>query len=78
MYAFELSARVPAESAFWTIFVPKIKQLTKNQAKQSGDHRHPYLPPSIKKFGHVGTLTQAGTGATSEMGSGMAGTKTMA
>jgi len=45
---------------------------TAEQQKAHPTNRKPYSPPSLKEFGTVGLLTQAGSGLSSEtMGNGM-------
>jgi len=46
-------------------FVAKIEQKIKQSVGRAAV-RKPYLPPTLKEFGPVGALTQAGTGAKSE------------
>ena len=48
-------------------FVAKIEGKIKKSVGRAAV-RKPYLPPTLKEFGPVGALTQAGTGAKTEGG----------
>jgi hypothetical protein len=53
-----------------------IKEKSQQSYERSAD-RDTYVPPKLKEFGPVGNLTQAGSGATSEvMANGMSSMST--